>query len=74
MIKDHLRAVLERVASWPDDRREQLAELALEIEAEMAGSPYQASADELKSIDKAMAGETASEEEINAVYAKLSRR
>ena len=74
MIKDHLKAVLQRVASWPEDRQEQLAELALAIETEMSGKPYQASADELKAIDEAIAGEVASEEEINTTYAKLSRR
>jgi hypothetical protein len=73
MIKDHLKAVLQRVATWPEDRQEQLAELALAIEAEMAGSPYQASSDELKAIDEAMAGEVASEEEINTTYATFTR-
>jgi hypothetical protein len=73
MIKDHLKAVLQRVASWPEDRQEQLAELALEIEAEMSSNPYPASADELKAIDEAMAGETANEEEINKAYAKPFR-
>lgn len=73
MIKDHLKAILQRVASWPEDRQEQLAELALEIEAEMSGRPYQASADELKAIDEAMAGETANEEEINTTYGTFPR-
>lgn len=71
MIKDHLRAVLQRVANWPEDRQEQLAELALAIEAEMSGSPYQASADELEAIDAALSGETASKEEIKLTYANF---
>ena len=70
-MKSHLKAVLQRVASWPEHRQEQLAELACEIEAEMARQPYQASPEELKAIDEAMAGGTASEEEINTAYAKL---
>jgi hypothetical protein len=73
MIKDHLRAVLQRVANWPEDRQEELAELALAIEAEMSGSPYQASGEELEAIDAALSGETASKEEINLTYANFSR-
>ncbi len=72
MIKDHFKAVLQRVATWPDERQEQLAALALEIEAEMAGDPYHASADELKAIDEAMAGETADKQEIKKTYIKLT--
>jgi hypothetical protein len=73
MIKDHLRAVLQRVADWPEDRQEELAELALAIEAEISGSPYQASADELAAIDAALAGEPASKEEINLTYDNFRR-
>lgn len=73
MINDRLQAVLQRIANWPDDRQEQLAELALAIDAEISGLPYQASADELEAIDKAMAGEAASEEEINITYASFPR-
>ena len=42
MTKDQVRAVLERVPSWRKDRQQELAELALEIEAELAGASYEA--------------------------------
>jgi hypothetical protein len=38
MTKDQVRAVLERVTTWPEDQQQELAELAHEIEAELAGA------------------------------------
>jgi hypothetical protein len=69
MTKDQVRAVLERVSTWPQDRQQELAEVALEIEAELAGGQYDAKPDELAAIDKGLAGEAASEEEVNAAFA-----
>jgi len=40
MTRDQVRAVLDRVATWPEERQHELAELALEIEAELAGGGY----------------------------------
>jgi len=37
MTRDQVKAVLDRVPTWPDDRQQELAELALEREAELAG-------------------------------------
>jgi hypothetical protein len=37
MTKDEVKAVLERVPTWPDDRQQELVEIALEIEAELVG-------------------------------------
>jgi len=37
MTKEQVKAVLERVTTWPEDRHQELAELALETEAELAG-------------------------------------
>jgi hypothetical protein len=64
MTKDQVRAVLDRVPTWPENRQQELAELALEIEAEFAGASYQATPNELTAIDEALAGEAASEEKI----------
>jgi len=72
MINSHLKSVLDRVANWPDERQQELAEIALAIEAEMSNRPYQATSDELQAIDEGLAGGTASEEEINTAYAKFS--
>jgi hypothetical protein len=66
MTKDQVKAVLERVPTWPEDRQQELAELALEIEAELAGA--NATPDELAAINEGLAGETASEEEVKAAF------
>ena len=65
MIKDQVE---ERVPTWPEDRQQELAELALEIEAEFAGADYNATPDELAAIDEGLAGEAASDEEVKAAF------
>jgi hypothetical protein len=69
MTKDHVKAVLERVPTWPE-----LAEFALEIEAELADADYDATLDELAAIDEGLAEEAASEEEVKAAFATFSIR
>jgi hypothetical protein len=69
MTKDQVEAVLERVPTWPEDRQQELAELALEIEAELAGAGYEATKNELAVIDEGLAGEVASEAEVKAAFA-----
>jgi hypothetical protein len=69
MTKEQVKAVLERVPTWPEDWQQELAELALEIEAELAGAGYEATPDELAAIDGGLAGEAASEEEVKAAFA-----
>ena len=66
MTKDQVKAVLERVPTWPE-----LAEVALEIEAELAGAGYEATRDQLTAIDEGLADEAASEEEIKAAFASF---
>ena len=73
MTKDQVKAVLERVPTWPEDRQQELAEIALEIEAELGGTEYWATQDELTAIDEGLAGEAASEEEIEAAFALFRR-
>jgi hypothetical protein len=68
MTKDQVKEVLARVPTWPDERQQELAELALEIEAELAGEGYEATSDELMAIDEGLVGEAASEEEIKAAF------
>src|ERR1700730_19262511 len=60
MTQDQVKAVLERVPTWPEDRQRELAEIALEIEAELTGTGYDATPDELAAIDEGLAGGTAS--------------
>lgn len=69
MTKDQVKAVFERIAGWPPERRQELAELALEIEAEIAGTEYHATADELQAIDEGLADEAASDEDVKAAFA-----
>jgi hypothetical protein len=71
MTKDQVKAVLARVPTWPDHRQQELAVLALEIEAELAGDGYEATSDELTAIDEGLADEAASEEEVRAAFARF---
>ena len=73
MIRTDLKAVLARVSTWPEERQRQLAELVLEIEAEMSDRAYEASAEELRAIDEGLAGEAASQEEVDAAFASFRR-
>jgi len=69
MTKDQVKAVLDRVADWPSEKQRELVQVALEIEAEITGAGYEATADELKAIDEGLAGDAASEEEVRAAFA-----
>jgi hypothetical protein len=69
MTKDQVKAILERVPTWPEDRQRELAEIALEIEAELAALEYDATPDKLAAIDEGLAGKAASEEEVKAAFA-----
>jgi len=69
MTKDEVKAVLERVPTWPEDRQQELAEMALEIEAELVGTEYEPTPDELAAIDEGLSGDAASEKEVDAAFA-----
>ena len=73
MTQDDIQAILNRVATWPADRQRQLAEMALDIEAEFMGAPYYATADELAAIDEGLAGDSATDEEVAAAFASFQR-
>ncbi|MGH6989540.1 MAG: hypothetical protein ACREE3_06555 [Stellaceae bacterium] len=72
----NLKNVLARAETWSEQDQEELAQMALEIEARRHGL-YRASSEELKAIDEALAavarGEIASDAEVEAVFAKYSR-
>lgn len=61
--------ILERVASWPEEDQQELAEIAAEIEAARKGELYQLSDEERlavgQGIEAADKGQFASEDEIN---------
>jgi hypothetical protein len=73
MMKDQVKTVLDRVPSWPRERQQELVEVALEIEAELAGGAYHATSDELQAIDEGLADDAASEEEVKAAFASFRR-
>jgi predicted transcriptional regulator len=73
-----LREVIQRADTWPEAAQEELAEIALEIEAELKGGDYHASPEELAGIDRGIRaadeGRFATDEEVDAVFAKHRRR
>ena len=52
-----------------EDRPQALAEVALQIEGELAGTEYDATPDELAAIDEGVAGEAAGGKEVKAAFA-----
>ncbi len=72
----NLKNVLARAETWSEQDQEELAQVALEIEARRHGL-YRASPEELTEIDEALAeverGEIANDEEVEAVFAKYRR-
>jgi hypothetical protein len=73
MTKDQVKAILGRVPTCPEDRQQQLAEIAVEIEAELAGTDHEATPDEVATIDKGLTGGVASEAEVEAAFASLRK-
>jgi hypothetical protein len=73
MTRDQVKAVLERVLTWPRERQEQLAEIALEMEAELGDHVYDATPEELQAVDEADRSGVASEEEVKAAFRTFRR-
>jgi len=77
MIVQTLKELMQRVETWPEQAQEELAELAREIEADLARGAYHATPDELAAIDRglesAREGRVTTDEEIDAVFAKHRR-
>jgi len=68
MGKEQVREVLQRVSTWPQERQEELAEIALEIEAAMQRREYHATAEELQALDEAERSGIADEKDIEAAF------
>jgi hypothetical protein len=70
-----LKNLLERVQAWPEEAQDELVAIANQIENELQGQDYQATQEELRIIDAAMAsidaGETATDAEIKTAFAKF---
>jgi hypothetical protein len=72
-----LRDILDRVEGWPEWAQEDLAQLALEIDRELKAGTYHATQEELAKIDEALAavrrGDLATDQEVEAIFAKHRR-
>jgi hypothetical protein len=77
MTTKALKDVMERVESWPDEAQNELAEIARELEVAMRGGLYHPTPEELAGIDRglkaAREGRFATDEEVEAVFAKYRR-
>lgn len=73
-----LTEALDRVETWPPEAQNELAELALELDAGVNGGTYHPTPDELAGIDRglraASEGRFASETQVEAAFAKLHGR
>lgn len=73
-----LANLLERAQSWPEGAQEELENLAREIEVELGKGIYRATPEELAGIDRGLraadAGQFATDEEVEATFAKHRRK
>jgi hypothetical protein len=72
-MNSKLKDVLERVQSWPEAAQDELAEIALEIEAALRGGVYHATPEELRAIDEADQSGVATPEQVEAAFASFRR-
>jgi hypothetical protein len=68
---------MQRVEAWPERAKEQLAEIALEMDASLKGDKYHATPEELAGIDRgqkaAREGRFATSRQVATVFAKHRR-
>ena len=69
--------LMERIESWPEEAQEELADIALETEAEFTRGAYHASPKELAGIARglkaAREGRFATDQDVEAVFARYRR-
>jgi predicted transcriptional regulator len=74
MTSKAFKEAMRRAETWPEEAQEQLAEIAFEIDAELKSGVYQATPEELAGVDRglkaAREGRFATDEEVEAVFAK----
>ena len=77
MRSKELAALLERADNWPPAAQNELLEIAREIEQSLIGE-YQATPEEVAAIEEgladARAGRFATDEEVEAVFAKFRQK
>jgi predicted transcriptional regulator len=75
MKTQRLAKVLERVESWPAHAQDELAEIALDIDAGLKDQVYEPTAQEMEGIDRglrdAAQGRYATDAEVEATFAKF---
>jgi predicted transcriptional regulator len=71
-----LKDIINRVETWPPETQEELAQVALEIEAQLKGD-HPLSREDLEAIDRGLQdaadGRFATDEPVEAVFAKYRR-
>ena len=76
MTKAQIKAVLDRVLTWPDERQQEAAELLTLLEAQ-EGEFYHPSDEEWLAIqeglDQARRGEFATDEEMEALWKRFDQ-
>ena len=73
MTAKALEEVLRRVETWPEEAQEDLAQIAREIDAHLAGRAYRATPEELAALDEAERSGVASDEEVEAALRSFRR-
>lgn len=75
MKSKSLQSVLPRVEGWPSEAQDRLADIVRGIDAEITTGLYEATDEELRLIDEAVAavdrGEIATDNEVAAAFAKF---
>jgi RNA polymerase-binding transcription factor DksA len=76
-MTNSLKDVLARAEGWPEWAKDNLADIALEMDREVQRGTYRATQEELRKIDEALAavrrGEVATDAEVEAMFAKHRR-
>ena len=73
MTAKALQEVLQRAEAWPEEAQEDLVQIAREIDAQLAGRTYHASAEELTALDEAERSGIATDEEVEAAFKSFRR-
>src|SRR3954453_3629939 len=75
MITKKLAEVLPRIEAWPPEAQDVFADFALELNAGYRGGEVEPTAEELAGVDRGLGaaaeGRFATDQQVEAVYAKL---
>jgi len=71
MKSDRLAKILERVEEWPAEWQEQLADIALDIDAGLKAGVYYPTPEELAGIERGLQSRLATDEEVEQAFAKF---